>query len=115
MRKGDLELLESRFGPVYATQDRLTKDVSECLRLVKASVDRLKDLERDRESNGLKIDQSLASVRSMLQRANRVARVAAEAEEEEEVAESVPEVKIPRTADQIIADARARNAGRTIL
>jgi len=115
VRKSDLELLEMHLTPHGAAIDRLTVDVGEAKRASKEAVERLKDLERDRDAHKTDIAQGLASIRSLLQRANRVARQTEIIEDDEVVDEPEPEVNTLRTADQIVADARARNPGRSIL
>jgi len=114
MRKSDLELLESRFGPVYATQDRLTTDVSLLLRTIDELRIQVKDLERDKEAHSTSIAQGLASVRSMLQRNNKAVRALGELEEEE-VAPEVPAVNVAPTRDDIIRAARQRHVRGNLL
>lgn len=115
MRKGDLELLEVRLEPLQIARDRLEAGLGNALRSLQALEVRVKDLERNEETHKTEIAQGLASIRSLLQRANRAAREQGMIEGEEVVAESLPEVNVPRTADQIVVDARARNPGRTVL
>jgi len=115
VRKGDLELLEMRLEPHSAAIDRLTSDMGQWLRVVADLKDRVKDIERNDEIRKTEIAQGLASIRSLLQRANKAARDTGIVEDEEDLAVSQPAVNTPRTADQIIADARAKHGGRTVL
>jgi len=109
MRKSDLELLEVRLEPLQAARDRLTTDLGECRRSIVDLSGRVKDLERDGEAHKTDIAQGLASIRSLLQRANRAAR-AAEIIKDDEVAEPVPAVNVAPTRDDVIRAARARHA-----
>lgn len=114
MRKSDLEMLEVRLEPLQTTRDRHESEIASNKRYIVEIGARLKELERDADAHKTDIAQGLASIRSLLQRANRAAREQGIVEEDE-VAPEVPAVNVPRTRDDIIRDARQRHAGRTIL
>lgn len=115
MRKGDLELLEMRLEPHSRSLERHESEIASNLRYIKELGEKVKDLERNEQVHKTEIAQGLASIRSLLQRANRAAREQGIIEDELPVAEKELEVNTPRTADQIIADARMANPGRTVL
>lgn len=118
MRKGDLELLEIRFEPLQTARDRHNESINTNTRNLSELTDRVKDLERDGAGHALSIEQGLASIRSLLQRANRMAREQGIIEEEEEEAE----VDTPGTGmnvrelrDVTIRTARARHQRGNLL
>lgn len=74
MRKGDLELLEVRLEPLQTTRDRHESEILSIKRAVEDCRSKLKDLKRDRDAHSTAIEQGLASIRSLLTRANRAAR-----------------------------------------
>jgi len=118
MRKSDLELLEMRLEPHSAAIDRLTRDVGQWTRVQADMLDRVKDLERDKEAHSTSIAQGLASVRSILQRANKLTRELEVVEEEEEnmpVDPVVAPVNIRQQRDDVIRRARARHPGASLL
>jgi len=106
VRKSDLELLEVRLEPLQAARDRLTTDLGETRRLCVDLVERVKDLERNEEIHKTEIAQGLASIRSLLQRANRAAREQGIIEEEV-LDEPPPPVNTPRGPDQLHRDLRS--------
>jgi len=114
MRKSDLELLEVRLEPLQAARDRLTTDLGETRRETADLKERVKDLERNEEVHKTEIAQGLASIRSLLQRANRAARDVGIIEESE-VAPETPPVNVAPSRDDIIREARSRHAGRRML
>jgi len=117
MRKADLELLEVRLEPLQTARDR----IDEAMRLTVAQLnevrDKVRDLERNEEIHKTEIAQGLASIRSLLQRANRAARDVGIIEDDEldPPANPVQVVATPKTPDSILASARARNPEKTIL
>ncbi len=117
MRKSDLELLEVRLEPLQAARDRLTTDLGELRRIVVDLVTKVKDQERDSEAHKTDIAQGLASIRSLLQRANRAAREQRIIEDDEPgpLDSPVTAVNITRTPDEKTRAARASEPGRTIL
>ncbi len=115
MRKRDLELLEMRFEPLQAARDRHDASIMAQSRHAIELTNRVKDLERNEEIHKTEIAQGLASIRSLLQRANRAAREQGIVEDDEVVAESLPEVDVVRSAGQVLADARAKSPGRNVL
>jgi len=115
VRQRDLELLEMRIEPHGIAIDRLTADIGGLLRTVTELRDQIKDLERNEEIHKTEIAQGLASIRSLLQRANRAAREQGIIEDDEPIAEDAPVVHAVATTDQRIASARAANPGRTVL
>jgi len=114
MRKSDLELLEMRLEPHGHAIDRLTSDVSSALRTITELREQVKDLQRNEEVHKTEIAQGLASIRSLLQRANRAAREQGIIGEEE-VAIPEPVVNVEPTRDDIIRQARQRDGRRHIL
>ncbi len=117
MRKGDLELLELRLEPLQAARDRHESNINSLLRTIDELRQRVKDLERNEEIHKTEIAQGLASIRSLLQRANRAAREQGiiEDDELEPVDNPAPVVNAPSTPDQLHADLRAKMSGRTLL
>jgi len=118
MRKGDLEVVEIHLEPLRAAKDRHEADIGELKRHVAEMLDRVKDLERDKEAHSTSIAQGLASVRSMLTRANRAARAVEEVEEEEEelpVDPAPPPMNIRQQRDDVIRRARERQGGANLL
>jgi len=118
MRKGDLELLEVRLEPLQTARDRLETAVGEVARQVAAMTDRVKDLERNEEVHKTEIAQGLASIRSLLQRANRAAREVGIVDEDEIVGPLDVEpagVKVGPTIDERIRAARIAHPERTVL
>lgn len=114
MRKSDLEMLEARLEPHGIAIDRLTTDCGFAHRLVEDLKERVKDLERNEEVHKTEIAQGLASIRSLLQRANRAAREQGIIEDDE-VAEPEPPVNVAPSRDDIIRSARARHGRGNLL
>lgn len=115
MRKGDLELLEMRLAPHAASIDRLTTDTGELVRSVAELTGRMKDLERNTEAHKTDIAQGLASIRSLLQRANRAARdVGIVGADGLDLPVDPVHVGAP-TRDEVIRAARAKHSGRALL
>ena len=108
MRKSDLELLEVRLEPLQTARDRHESDLGTLHRAVAGLIDQVKDLERNEEIHKTEIAQGLASIRSLLQRANRAAREQGIIEESE-VAPEAAAVNVAPTRDDIIRAARARH------
>ena len=103
-----MELLEVRLEPLQAARDRLTTDLGENRRMCADLIERVKDLERNEEVHKTEIAQGLASIRSLLQRANRAAREV-DIIVDDEVAEPVPAVNVAPSRDDIIRLARSRH------
>jgi len=114
MRKSDLEMLEMRLEPHAVSIDRLTSDVSAALRTITELRDQVKDLERNEEIHKTEIAQGLASIRSLLTRANRAAKEVGIIEDDE-VAPDEPAVNVAPTRDDVIRSARLRDGKRHIL
>lgn len=74
MRKGDQEILETRLEPLQAARDRHEAAINSNKRATDELLLRVSELERDKESYKTAMEQANASVRSLLQRANRAAR-----------------------------------------
>ncbi len=74
MRKQDLELLEMHLEPLRTTKDRHESLINEMKRVNGELQSRVTELEKSETMHGLAIDQGLASIRSLLQRAHREAR-----------------------------------------
>jgi len=108
MRKSDMELLEVRLEPLQTARDRHEADIGESRRATADLLERVKDLERNEEVHKTEIAQGLASIRSLLQRANRAAREVGIIEDDE-VANPTPEVQVTPSRDEIIRAARARH------
>jgi len=110
MRKSDLELLEMRLEPHGVAIDRLTADYGALLRTVAEMSEALKDLRRDGDAHKTDIAQGLASIRSLLQRANRAAREVGIIEDDE-VAPEVAAVNVAPSRDDVIRAARRNRHG----
>ncbi len=115
MRKGDMEWVDRHSQPLRDAVSRLEELLPKLDRKLDALERRTKDMKRDHKANVLAVDQACNSARSLLQQANRRMKEAKIIPDDEVVAEPEPEVNTPRTADQIIADARRANPGRTVL
>ncbi len=118
MRKSDIELLEVRLEPLQTARDRLESDVGELKRSVAALDDHVKNLERNEEIHSTEIAQGLASIRSLLQRANRAAREQGIIEDEEpdpEVDSTPAVVNIRQRRDEVIRHARIMHPGTSLL
>lgn len=74
MRKADTEYVEMLLEPLRTAKDRHDESLRVLERTGKDLLDRVKDIERDKEAYSTGIEQGLASIRSLLQRANRAAR-----------------------------------------
>lgn len=109
MRKADLELIEVRLEPLQTARDRHNESINKNERNLSELTERVKDLERDREAHDTNIAQGLASIRSLLQRANRAARETGIIEEEETEPE---EEKVDNPAPE---PHRARKVGNRFL
>jgi len=110
MRKSDMELLEVRLEPLQIARDRHDADLGETRRSVVDLSARVKDLERDGDAHKTDIAQGLASIRSLLQRANRAAREQGIIEDEE-VAPEITTVNVAPSRDDIIRAARKNRHG----
>jgi len=115
VRKGDLELLEVRLEPLQTARDRLEADLGELRRSVADLTERLKDLERNGEAHKTDIAQGLASVRSLLQRANRAAREQAIIGDDELDLPVDPVHVAAPSRDEVVRAARAKHSGRSLL
>ncbi len=115
MRKGDMEWVELHLQPLRDTILTLNEGLNKAMRHIDLLEKRTKDMKRDHKANVLAVDQACNSARSLLQQANRAARAVKIIDEDEVVAELDPAVNTPRTADQIIADARAKYPERKVL
>ncbi len=115
MRKADLELLEMRLEPHSRSIERHESEISALRRGGSGLQDRVKDLERNEEVHKLEIAQGLASIRSLLQRANKLSREIGIIEGEDELAEPTPAVNTAKTTDDIVRAARAKHPGRALL
>ena len=107
MRQRDIEVFEVHLEPLRIAKDRHESTLRDLIKTCEGLANRVKDLERDGEAHSTSIAQGLASVRSLLQRANRAAR-AVEEEEEAVVAEPVPPVNIRQHRDDVIRAARTQ-------
>jgi len=74
LRKPDIEMLEVRLEPLQTARDRHNEAIHTNVRHIQEIRDRVGELEKMGDINGLAIEQGLASIRSLLQRANRAAR-----------------------------------------
>jgi len=115
VRQRDLELIDSHLKPIHASIDRLTADLGDALRTASDLRDRVKDLERNGEAHSLEIAQGLASIRSLLTRANRAAREQGIVEDDPPIDGEVPEVQTAPTRDDATRAVRSRMQGRTVL
>lgn len=115
MRQKDLEMIEMRLDPHSKAIDRLTADVGDSLRALSDMRDRVKDLERNEQKHSTEIAQGLASIRSLLQRANKAARDTGIIEDEPELDAEEPTVNTLPTRDDATRAARLKLQGRTVL
>ncbi len=115
MRKGDMEWVEMHLAPIRDSVQTLLEAHNKSARHIDLLEKKTKDMKRDHKANVLAVDQACNSARSLLQQANRAARAVKIIDDDEPVADSGPLVNTPRTADQIIADARRANPERTVL
>jgi len=74
LRKADIEMLEVRLEPLQTARDRHESEINSMKRAMEEMRSKYKDLKRDRDAHSTSIEQGLASIRSLLQRANRAAR-----------------------------------------
>lgn len=103
-----------RLEPHGISIDRLTTDMGSALRDYGELRRRLTDLENKEEIHKTEIAQGLASIRSLLQRANRAAREVGIIEEDEVAPEEHP-ANIAPSRDDIIRSARARHGRGNLL
>jgi len=115
VRQRDLELLDSHLKPLHATIDRHESLLAEWSRRISDLAGQVKDLERNEEVHKTEIAQGLASIRSLLTRANRAARDTGIIEEEEAIDDEPPEVQTAPTRDDATRAVRSRMQGRTVL
>ncbi len=115
MRKGDLELLEMRLEPHARAIDRLTTDLSEAQRTISTLRDQVKDIQRNDEVRKTEMAQGLASIRSLLQRANKVSREVGIVDEEEVVDRPGKPVNVEAHNDSRLRAIRRNVDGRTVL
>ncbi len=115
MRKGDMEWVEMHLQPLRDTIQTLHESYNKAMRHIDLLEKRTKDMKRDHKANVLAVDQACNSARSLLQQANRAARAVKIIDDDEVVAEPGEVLNVVRTAEQIIADARAASPGRSVL
>jgi len=115
VRKGDLEMLEVRLEPLQTARDRLEAGQGENRRAISELRDRVKDLERNEEVHKTEIAQGLASIRSLLTRANRAAREQGIIEDEVPLDEISGAVDVEAHNDQRLDRARNKAGGRRVL
>ena len=115
MRKADLEMLEVRLEPLQTARDRLEADLGEMRRALREVVDQVKDLQRNEQTHATEIAQGLASIRSLLQRANRAAREQGIIEDEPPIDEPGEPVNVESHHDHALSRARTANPGRKVL
>lgn len=94
MRKADLELIEMNLEPLRTARDRMENRINSLEGITVEQLERIKDLERGKDANDTAIAQGLASVRSMLQRNDKLSRKL-DAAEEEETPPGMPAVDNP--------------------
>jgi len=110
VRTADLEMLEIRLEPLQTARDRHEKEISSNSRAIKKATMKLKDLQRDASAHTLSIEQGLASIRSLLQRANRAAR-----EQGIITDDDPPPVETPLDNPSPVAQRVRRSGGKVIL
>ncbi len=112
-----MELLEVRLEPLQIARDRIDEAMRVTVAQLNEVRDKVRDLERNEEIHKTEIAQGLASIRSLLQRANRAAREQGIITDDPDgvVDTPAPVMNTARTADQLHADLRVKMAGRTIL
>lgn len=91
MRKADIELLEVRLEPLQTARDRHESEINSMKRATEEMRVSVKDLEKSTLIHDLAIEQGLASIRSLLQRANKKARETGIIEDEPNLDTAPPE------------------------
>lgn len=74
MRKADIEMLEVRLEPLQTARDRHESEINSTKRATEELRTDVKELKQGAIIHDLAIEQGLASIRSLLQRANKKAR-----------------------------------------
>jgi len=90
VRKQDIEWVEMMLEPLRTAKDRHNVEINEVARKLSDLATQVRDLERDRDSHSLTVEQAANSVRSLLQKAHRELRRAGALEEEEEPLDTQP-------------------------
>ncbi len=90
MRTADKEYLEMLLEPLRTAKDRHESEIHSINRAMEDVRTKVKDLKRDAGAHSTAIEQGLASIRSLLQRANRAARAQGIIEDDEPDLTSVP-------------------------
>lgn len=106
MRKGDLELLEVRLEPLQIARDRHDTELLSIERAITELRDQVSGLVKGQTIQDLGIEQGLASIRSLLQRANRAAREQGIIANDDEL--DTPSVE---THNETVSPVRVRQAG----
>lgn len=114
MRQADLELIETHLEPLRTAKDRHEATLNTLLKSVSKIRAQIKDLKRDRGAHSTSIEQGLASIRSLLTRANRAAREQGIINEDPELDTAAVEPNVPITRDQIVRAARAKAEGSVL-
>jgi len=114
VRQADLELIEQHLEPLRTAKDRHEATLNTLLKSISKIRAQVKDLKRDRGAHSTSIEQGLASIRSLLTRANRAAREQGIIEEDPELDVSEPAVNVAPTRDQIVRAARAKSEGSVL-
>jgi len=114
VRQADLELIETHLEPLRTAKDRHEATIGTLLESVRKMRAQIKDLKRDRGAHSTSIEQGLASIRSLLTRANRAAREQGIIEEETELDIPAPNPNVALTRDQIVRAARAKSEGSVL-
>lgn len=115
MRQRDLEILDSHLKPIHAAQDRVDEAVRVNVSGIIALRDQVRDLQRNEEIHKTEIAQGLASIRSLLTRANRAAREQGIVEDDSPIDEITQMPNVELGNDVRIKRARTANPGRTVL
>jgi len=84
VRKQDTEWIEMVLEPLRTAKDRHNESINGVVRRLDDLATQVRDLERDRDSHSLTVEQAANSVRSLLQKAHRELRKAGALEEGEE-------------------------------
>ncbi len=74
MRKQDTEWVEMMLEPLRTAKDRHNESINTVVRRLDDLATQVRDLERDRDSHSLTVEQAANSVRSLLQKAHRELR-----------------------------------------
>lgn len=111
MREKDMEWVEMNLKPLRVATDRLDEAMHSTVRQLEDYKERVRVIEQSIDAQKTDIAQGLASIRSLLQRANRAAREQGIIEDDDDSAED-PEVV---DAGPLVSHTAKRSGGRFVL